>query len=70
MLQRRLLTLALVAWLPSIASAHPGHGTTDPGSAAHYLLSFEHAVPIVAVCFIATLAAVGFAMARRRSHAS
>lgn len=69
MLNRRIPTLALVASWTSIASAHPGHGTANPNSPEHYLLSVEHAVPIIAVGLIATMIAVGFAIARTRSRA-
>lgn len=70
MFTRRILTLALVASLPSIASAHPGHGSAHPNSPQHYLLSLEHAAPILAVCLIATMIAAGVAMARARSRAA
>ena len=66
MFTRRILTLALVASLPSIASAHPGHGSVPPNSPQHYLLSLEHAAPIIAVGLIAAIIAAGFAVGRAR----
>ncbi|MBX3159013.1 MAG: hypothetical protein KF773_23805 [Deltaproteobacteria bacterium] len=32
-----LAIAALISALPSVASAHPGHGTTESGTWAHYL---------------------------------
>ena len=58
---------ALIALIPGLAFAHPGHGHTDPQSWTHYLTEPVH----VAVLAIASVAAV-FAMvrARKRSRVS
>ncbi|MFN6129321.1 MAG: hypothetical protein ACK6DC_23475 [Planctomycetota bacterium] len=70
MLIRRMLTLLLVASMPAIALAHPGHGNADPSSLVHYLLSLEHAVPIATVCAIAAVITLGLKMVRAGSRTS
>jgi hypothetical protein len=55
--------LAILAVLPSLAWAHPGHGATEPDSVQHYLLEPLHVVMIVAA-----IAAIGGAIAFWRSR--
>ncbi len=45
-----------IAWLaaclmlcPESASAHPGHGVTQPETAAHYVLEPLHALPVLLI---------------------
>ena len=63
---RSISTLAL-ALAPATALAHPGHGTTDPGSVAHYLLDPVHAMIFGVATCMAVFTAVGW---RRRRRAS
>jgi hydrogenase/urease accessory protein HupE len=59
---KKLLALALVA-APTTALAHPGHGTTEPTSAAHYLVEPAHLAAFAAVSVVIGL---GFALLRSR----
>lgn len=64
-----LFATPLVASMPRMALAHPGHGSIHPSRPEHYLFSFEHSAPLVAVCMIAALiigASVYCASAARR----
>jgi hydrogenase/urease accessory protein HupE len=70
MLTRRILTLLLVASMPVIALAHPGHGNTPPDSLGHYLLSLEHTAPIATVCALAAMIALGVKLVRPGSRMS
>ena len=45
----RLISLALVPLLSSFVWSHPGHGETDAGHPAHYLLSIEHVSVLLAI---------------------
>jgi hypothetical protein len=65
-----MLTLLLVASMPAIALAHPGHSSTPPDSLGHYLLSLEHTVPIATVCALAAMIALGVKMVRAGSRMS
>jgi hypothetical protein len=58
----RLATL--LALVPSIAAAHPGHGHTDPDSWRHYLTEPIH---IAALAGVAALA-IGIGSAWRRAR--
>ena len=40
---------AVLLLLTSSAFAHPGHGSTEPGRAAHYLLEPLHVAPFVSL---------------------
>jgi hypothetical protein len=55
-----------VATMPGLAWAHPGHGNADPDSPAHYLLSFEHAAPVVAIVLFAIAIVLGLRSRRVR----
>lgn len=55
--------LAIIAFAVTVtnAYAHPGHGNSDSNEAAHYLMTFEHALPLalmglamVAIVWVAT----------------
>lgn len=70
MLNRIISGALWVASMPAIAMAHPGHGHADPDSPAHYLLSFEHLAPAVAVCLIALAIALRVRSRRLRPRAS
>jgi hypothetical protein len=49
---KKIITIILAAFLPVLSvSAHPGHGIVEDGP-LHYILSIEHAVPIVIFAFI------------------
>lgn len=60
------LLAALVASSPIVAHAHPGHGTTDPDSWAHYLTEPVHVVTLVAALAAATGIGVAWRRARKR----
>lgn len=53
-------TLSVIE-LPTVAAAHPGHGSTEPATALHYLAEPLHLLGLLAV-----LAAVGLVVLRRR----
>ena len=56
-----LLAALGVLAAPAVASAHGGHGTTEPSSALHYLAEPLHLFGLLAV-----FAAVGLLVLRRR----
>lgn len=43
-----LLVVAMMFVSSAVAFAHPGHGTTPPGSLAHYVFEPVHAVVLIA----------------------
>jgi hypothetical protein len=55
-----------VATMPGHSWAHPGHGNADPDSPAHYLLSFEHTAPVVAIVLFAIAIVLGLRSRRVR----
>lgn len=59
---------AVAAWLPSVAMAHPGHGTTEPASVAHYAFEPLHAVP--AIVLLLSFGASALVVRRRRKSAT
>ena len=64
----KTLLLALVfCFIPALAFAHPGHGTTDPSSWRHYLTEPVH-VAVLASALALVVASV-FEI-RRRKRAS
>jgi hypothetical protein len=50
----------------SLASFHPGHGTTAPGSVIHYVAEPVHAVTIGVVAMVLLIAAGALAMLLRK----
>jgi putative copper export protein len=60
----RLTALLASLAVPTTALAHPGHGTTEPDSWAHYLTEPLH----VAVIAAAVSLALGVGLAWRRSR--
>jgi hypothetical protein len=50
-----LFATPLVASMPRTSLAHPGHGSIHPSRPEHYLFSFEHTAPLVAVFMIAAV---------------
>lgn len=38
--------VGIIAFLPTLAMAHPGHGHENPLSPDHYLANAEHSLPI------------------------
>lgn len=50
---------------PAVALAHPGHGTTEPQSWAHYLTEPVHIAGVAAIAAIAIL--LERARSRRRA---
>ncbi len=48
-----LITLSML--VPSLALAHPGHGSTPPSSVAHYLVEPEHSVLLLVAVVAAAL---------------
>lgn len=66
-LKTRKTLLALVALSPAVAFAHPGHGTTDPGSLRHYLVEPVHVVTLAAIAVAIELAWFVFRRMTRRS---
>jgi len=52
--------------MAGLAWAHPGHGNADPDSPAHYLLSFEHTAPMVAIALFAIAIAIVLGRRSRR----
>lgn len=66
-MQIKRLLLAILLLLPSIAFAHPGHGTTAPTSWSHYLTEPVHVVPLaLAIVAVAIVALCVRHEARRR----
>lgn len=66
----RLFCLHLMLVLSGMvgtATAHPGHGTTDPHSVTHYVAEPVHAAPLLAL-FAAAAVAISLLAARRRSR--
>lgn len=63
------LTTALAAaatiLVPTVALGHPGHGTTEPYSWAHYLTEPVHILAVGAIAAIA----IGLERARSRRRA-
>lgn len=54
--------------LGATAWGHPGHGSTDPDSSAHYLIEVPHAlwlIPVLAVCGLLLHRLVSPAVARQ-----
>lgn len=62
----KLRLAALLALIPNLAHAHPGHGHTDPQSWTHYLTEPVH----VAVLSAAAVAGLVLLRARKRSRAN
>jgi hypothetical protein len=54
------------ASIPGFVWAHPGHGNANPDSPAHYLLSFEHTAPMVAIALFAIAMAIVLGRRSRR----
>ena len=46
------LTTIILGFVPFSLFAHGGHGLFDPHSLMHYLLSTEHALPVLILCAI------------------
>ncbi len=51
------------------ALAHPGHGTTDPGSLLHYLTEPVHVLPVALVVGIGICAGQIWRAMHRQNHA-
>jgi hypothetical protein len=53
----------------ALASFHPGHGTTQPGSLVHYVAEPVHAVVIVlaAVALVLAAGALGLIAFRKKA---
>jgi hypothetical protein len=51
----------------SLASFHPGHGTTAPGSVIHYVAEPVHAIVIVLAAVALVLAAGALGMLLRKN---
>lgn len=47
------IIVAIVALLPSLAVAHPGHGHGNPLSPEHYLGNPEHSIPVALTLAVA-----------------
>lgn len=62
---KRIAPLLLCSLWPAAAVAHPGHGTVEPSSAAHYLLEPAHAALAVLAVGAAAVTA-RFLRTRRR----
>jgi hypothetical protein len=63
-------SIGLAGWaatVPTLAWAHPGHGTTEPASVEHYLFEPVHAVPLVVLAV--AVAAAGLIKRRRARSA-
>ncbi len=60
-----LLALAC-SLVPRAALAHPGHGTTDPGTWTHYLTEPVHVATLGAAAFVAIVGVISLRRARRR----
>jgi hypothetical protein len=43
--------ISLLAFLPMVTFAHEGHGVVEQGP-AHFVFSFEHALPLIALVAI------------------
>lgn len=50
----------------ALASFHPGHGTTQPGSVIHYVAEPVHAIVIVGAAVALVLAAGAIGMLLRK----
>ena len=50
----------------ALASFHPGHGTTQPGSLVHYVAEPVHAVTLVLAAVALVLAAGALGMLLRK----
>jgi hypothetical protein len=59
-MHKRWFILWVLATLcvPALANAHPGHGHTDPRSAAHYVVEPVHVMPVVVIAGALVLAAL------------
>lgn len=63
----RTLAFVMSVLLPAaFATAHAGHGTTDPGSPSHYVFEPVHAVLLIAVLLGGLLMIWGTAKLARR----
>lgn len=62
---------AFVFTTSQVATAHPGHGTTDPASVAHQVVEPVHALPWMLLAgVLITLVGTGLMLWRnRRQHA-
>jgi hypothetical protein len=61
------IALVFLLLMPALASAHPGHGHTDPASVTHYVTEPVHVLPLaLAVALIVVVAAAGFWLWRAR----
>jgi hypothetical protein len=58
---------ALLVLAPSIALAHPGHGTTEPDTWTHYVTEPVH-VGVIVLAAVTWSCALGWHRARRRSR--
>jgi len=54
----------------SLASFHPGHGTTQPGSVVHYLVEPVHVVSVVlaVAALVVAAGALWFALLRKANN--
>jgi len=59
----KLRLAALLALIPNLALAHPGHGHTDPTSWTHYLTEPVH------VALLSAAVVAGFVLVRARKRA-
>ncbi len=68
-LMQRISTIALTVCcsLVSVADAHPGHGTTDTGSFAHYISEPQHAAAVGMVAVLTTSSLLVWRNLRRRA---
>jgi hypothetical protein len=53
---RALLPVVALNVLSAAAFAHPGHGSSEPASASHFLLEPVHAVPLAVIAIVAASA--------------
>jgi hypothetical protein len=60
----------LLACVPSIAAAHPGHGDTSPHQWSHYLTEPLHIAVLAGSAFAVVIAGGAWRRARRRRKAS
>ncbi|MBX3437017.1 MAG: hypothetical protein KF861_05975 [Planctomycetaceae bacterium] len=57
--------VTIILGLAGTSQAHPGHGTTDPQTVAHYLTEPVHLAPLMAVVAVSA-AAISLLAARNR----
>jgi hypothetical protein len=65
---RVVLAIAAVQAVPAVASAHPGHGTTESGTWAHYLGEPLHVAVIGAALAGLALAKIALGGGDVRHH--